>query len=77
MSFKQNKKLAMNHSITSPKLVNKTRSRKDNFNTTYKNLFLEQTKNALSFKKVLERKKLHLPSRKDPSTFPLKRLQGH
>jgi hypothetical protein len=48
MSFKQNKKLAMNHFITSPKLANKI-SRKDNFNTMYKNLLLEQKQESLSF----------------------------
>jgi hypothetical protein len=49
MSFKQKKKLAMNHSTTSPKLANKTRSRKDKFNKMYKILLLEQKEDSLSF----------------------------
>jgi hypothetical protein len=41
----------MNNYVASPKLVDKTTNRKDNFNTTYKILF-EQKQDLLSFQEL-------------------------
>jgi hypothetical protein len=47
----KNKLIVINNLVASPKLVYKTTSRKDNFNTTYKILF-EQKQDVLSFQEL-------------------------
>jgi hypothetical protein len=47
----KHKLIIMNNLVASPKLVDKTTSRKDNFNTTYKILF-EQKQDLLSFQEL-------------------------
>jgi hypothetical protein len=72
----------MNSYVTSPKLANTTTRGKKNFNTTYKtNLWakikhtsfedLESAKNYITLASKQQKPK------KDPSTSPKRRLQGH